>query len=483
MYCTKQHTGGGQVQQQPNGSNAVNAIIKAIIAVLVLFSTVSSKAQLPLLKISDNKHFFQTEEGKPFFWLGDTGWLLFVKCNREDAIKYLDTRKQQGFNVVQVMVIHDVTNVNAYGDSTLINQNVATPNVTPGNDFNDPKQYDFWDHMEFIIQEADKRGLYMGLVPVWGHNVKGGKVTVSDAKTYAKFLTERFSKYSNIVWLNGGDLKGSEGYDVWQAIAHTIKTYDKKHLMTFHPRGRFTSSDWFQNDDWMDFNMVQSGHRTYEQDTTKADKHFFGEDNWRYIKLDYNLRPAKPVIDGEPSYENIPYGLHDYTKPRWNAADLRRYAYWSVFAGGAGFTYGENSVMQFHTPGDKDANYDVKLNWKEAINAPGAKQMQYLKKLMLAHSYFDRVPAQEIIVDNKQKRYNYILATKSNSYAMAYTYTGRSFKVNTKKLRFKLQKAAWFNPSTGETTAINLVKIKGKVLFNPPGEPKNGNDWVLVLEK
>lgn len=448
----------------------------------VLFA-VAIQAQTSQLKISGNKRFFQTENDKPFFWLGDTGWLLFVKNNREDAIHYLDTRKEQGFNLIQVMVIHDVKNINAHGDSTLVNQDVSTPNTTPGNDFNDKAQYDFWDHAEYIIQEAEKRGLYMGLVPVWGSNVKDGKVTVPQAKAYARFLVERFSKYANIVWLNGGDIKGSEGYDVWQAIGSTIRQNDKKHLMTFHPRGRYTSSDWFHNASWLDFNMFQSGHRTYEQDTSKADKHFFGEDNWKFIKLDYNLKPRKPTLDGEPSYENIPYGLHDYTKPRWSAADLRRYAYWSVFAGGAGFTYGENSVMQFHKIGDADANYDVKQNWKEAINAPGANQMKHLKNLMLERSYFDRIPAQEMIADNTKKRYNYIVATRGSGYALAYTYTGRTFKVNMDKIGFDASKAAWFNPSTGEKTTLALKSKKGIVAFDPPDEPGNGNDWVLILER
>ena len=82
-------------------------------------------------------------------------------------------------------------------------------------------------------------------------------------------------------------------------------------------------------------------------------KHHYGEDNWRYVDEDYKLKPVKPTLDGEPSYENIPYGLHDTTATMLEGHRSRRYAYWSVFAGGCGFTYGQNSVMQFHTPGDK----------------------------------------------------------------------------------------------------------------------------------
>ncbi len=44
-------------------------------------------------------------------------------------------------------------------------------------------------------------------------------------------------------------------------------------------------------------------------------------------------QPLRPVLDGEPSYEDIPQGLHSDLEPRWNDLDIRRYAYWSVFAG------------------------------------------------------------------------------------------------------------------------------------------------------
>ena len=45
---------------------------------------------------------------KTFFWLGDTGWLLFVKCLREETLSYLETRRRQGFNVIQAMRLHDL---------------------------------------------------------------------------------------------------------------------------------------------------------------------------------------------------------------------------------------------------------------------------------------------------------------------------------------------------------------------------------------
>src|SRR3546814_2346564 len=99
-------------------------------------------------------------------------------------------------------------------------------------------------------------------------------------------------------------------------------------------------SDWSSD-------VCSSDLRTYDQEDPGARS----EDNWRFVTEDLALSPSKPTIDGEPSYENIPHGLHDVTQPRWGAADARRYAWWAVFAGAMGHTYGENSVMQMYVPG------------------------------------------------------------------------------------------------------------------------------------
>lgn len=450
-------------------------IIAAAIFLCITFIT-QAQSSLPVVKVSANKRFFETADGKPFFWLGDTGWLLFSKLDKNDVLLYLDARQQQGFNVIQAMVLHEMTVANIVKGPALIDKNAAQPNVKDGPD------NDYWDNVDFVITEAAKRGIYMALVPVWGSNVKAGHVSVEQAKSYGKFLGERYKNYSSIIWLNGGDVHGTDIKAVWEALGSAIKQYDPGHIMTYHPRGRYSSTEWFHNASWLDFNMFQSGHRTYAQDTSANDKNHYGEDNWRYVNYDYALTPTKPTLDGEPSYENIPLGLHDSLQPRWQPSDLRRYGYWSVFAGGAGFTYGENAVMQFHTKGDKDANYGVTHNWKQTLQAAGANQMKFLKQLILSKSYYDRVPAQEIIEDNNGKQYNYILATKGKKYAMAYTYTGKNFRVNFAKLGFKPKKALWFKPENGQQTKFKLPAKKGVVTFNPPGEEANGNDWVLILE-
>jgi hypothetical protein len=300
------------------------------------------------------------------------------------------------------------------------------------------------------------------------------------AKQYATFLANRYKTQSNIIWMNGGDIKGSDSLEVWKTIGKTLHEKDPGHLITFHPRGRTQSSTWFHNESWLQFNIFQSGHRRYNQDTSAGELHY-GEDNWKYVAADYHKTPAKPTFDAEPSYEKIPQGLHDSLEKRWTADDVRRYAWWSVFAGGCGYTYGNNAVMQMHRPGDKDGNYGVTDYWYEAINDPGASQMQYVKELMLSKSYFDRVPDQSLIAGDVGEKYNRLMATRGQHYAMVYTYTGRTIAVKMDKLAGKSIKASWYDPRDGKYTAIGSFENKGIKEFDPPGEVKEGNDWVLVL--
>lgn len=434
------------------------------------------------LKVSPDRHFLVTHNGDPFFWLGDTGWLLFGRLTRQEAEIYLENRKQKGFNVIQVMVLHELGVVNAYGDSALVNKNVSTPNTTPGNDFRDKIQYDFWDHVDYVIDLAAKKGLYMALVPVWGSNVKAGGVSRNEAGIYAKWLAERYKGKPNIIWLNGGDIKGSDSTATWKIIGNTIRKTDPNHLITFHPFGRTTSSQWFHNEPWMDFNMFQSGHKSYELDTVKTENRF-GPDNYKFVLIDYNKIPVKPTLDGEPSYEEIPDGLHDTSKPRWNDNDVRRYGYWEVFAGGAGYTYGHNAVMQMRKPTDKEPAFGSRFNWYDAIDHPGAKQMIHLKKLMLSKPYLERIPDQSLIAAEQGEKYNYIAATRGKNYAFIYVYTGRKFEVNMGKISGQRVKASWYNPRDGSKKAIGSFLNRGIKKFDPPGEEKEGNDWVLILEK
>ncbi|MDP3684585.1 MAG: DUF4038 domain-containing protein, partial [Ignavibacteria bacterium] len=249
--------------------------------------------------------------------------------------------------------------------------------------------------------------------------------------------------------------------------------------ITFHPFGRTQSSSWFQEAVWLDINMFTSGHRRYDQDDTPKK---YGEDNWRYVLDDLSKTPAKPTLDGEPSYEAIPQGLHDHSQPYWSASDVRRYAYWSVFAGACGHVYGQNSVRQVYKQGENKPESGAKLSFFDALDDTGSFHMQYVKKLILSRPYFDRVNDQTIVSGDEGEKYDRILVSKGKSFLMAYTYTGRNFTINMGSISGSEINAWWFNPRTGEASKLGTFKNQGSKLFDPPGTRADGNDWVLVLD-
>lgn len=456
-------------------SKIISNAYRFLIVCIVVLSGRVTIAQTPWshgpLRVSDNGTYLQHTDGTPFFWLGDTGWLLPEKLDRSEAEGYLQAASDAGYNVVQVQTINGVPAFNAYGQ----------PSHPAGWDFsllNDKTDYGYWDHMDYIIDTAARRGIYIGMVCIWGGLVKSGQMDVVQAKTYGKFLADRYKDKPNIVWIIGGDCRGDVKPEVWETLATTIKANDPGHLMTFHPFGRTSSAYWWHEAPWLDFNMFQSGHRRYDQtkgdgdDTAAAT---VAEDNWRYVADGLSRPHRKPIIDGEPSYEDIPQGLHDTTQPRWTAADARRYAYWSVLAGAAGHTYGHNSVMQMKRPGDAPA-YGAEMPWYEAVKQPGYSQIRHLKNLMLEFPYFERVPDQSVILDNDGTRYLRPVASRGEDYILVYTYEPQPLKIDLTKIPDKTKEAWWMDPVDGSRKYIG--KFSGATAtFTPDTD----HDTVLII--
>ena len=427
------------------------------------------------LQVSENARFLQHENGTPFFWLGETAWLLPSRSDRDEVGYLLNKTHKNGYNVLQISILHTIPSINAYG-------HWALPNGFDFKNIDKKGEYNYWQHVDYIVKRAQQYGIYIGIVCVWGTPVQNGRMTVEDAKKYGKFLAERYKNEPNIIWLIGGDIRGDVKPEVWQALATTIRAIDSDHLMTYHPRGRTCSHTWFHNEDWLDFNMFQSGHRRYGQRFGDGDypiEEHTEEDSWRFVERGFAASPAKPIIDGEPSYEDIPHGLHNENERYWQAEDMRRYAYWSVFAGSFGHTYGHNSTMQMIRPG-YIPSFGAKKPWWEALEDPGCQQMKHVKNLMLAFPFFDRVPDQSIISSQNGLQYERVIATRGNDYLLVYNYTNRLVEIDLTKISGAKKKAWWYSPVTGEVEYIDEFDNKKQTFIHDSGY-RAGNDWVLIV--
>src|SRR5438067_105314 len=126
---------------------------------------------LPKLNVSDDHRFLVQQDGRPVFYLADTAWELFHRLDRKDAAEYLKTRAQQGYTVVQAVALAELDGLsdpNPYGKLPLIDRDPTRPATTPGANPSKTAEYDYWDHVDYVIAEANRNGIYVGLLPTWG---------------------------------------------------------------------------------------------------------------------------------------------------------------------------------------------------------------------------------------------------------------------------------------------------------------------------
>jgi len=441
------------------------------IVVLFVACLDGAQAVAPRLKISENHRFLITEAGKPFFYLG-----------REEADEYLADRARKGFTVIQAVAIAELdghTDPNAYGHLPLTDLDPATPAVKDG------PENDYWDHVDYIVNKAESLGLFVGFLPTWGRywhdKVKDGKplFTEASAAAYGQWLGTRY-KDKPIIWILGGDrnVENNEQRAVLRAMARGLRKGDGgNHLITLHPCGGCGSAQWFHTDDWLDFNMRQNGHvaeYTGHYDKTHAD---------------YERAPVKPVIDGEPIYEDHPVSFKPKELGHSIASDVRRPLYWDLFGGACGHSYGHHSVWQMFDPKRGKPINSPLMSWSKAIQQPGAAQMQFGRKLIESRPFLTRIPDDSIIASNRVPtsvpgagRYRFVATRdESGSYAMVYAPVGRKFSVHMDKISGSQVKAWWFDPRTGHAEALGTFENKGVHEFTPPGYGEM-LDWVLVLD-
>ena len=456
------------------------------------------------LRVDADGRGLEHADGTPFLWLGDTAWELFHRLDRAEVELYLEKRRSQGFTVVQAVALAEWDGLNApnaYGARPLVDNDPSHLWVTEGNDPNQPPQYDYWDHVDYIFDVAAAKGITIAFLPTWGDKVPqvgpspgwgcGPQVfTPANARTYGQALAKRYGSRTNLIWVNGGDRAGDLNLAVWNALAAGIRDIDQgRHLMTYHPVGGGSSRQWFIEEPWHAFTMIQTGHY---QDT----------EVWNRLSAEWNATPIRPVINGEPTYEAHPFNW-DPSKGYATDHDTRKYTYWCLLSGAFGHTYGCHPIWQFHAPDRKPAlNTKPDMYWKSvdgkpgAIDLPGAWCMLHTRRLLLSRPQAGRIPDQALLLSNSEAPAEHQVAAraKDSSWAMVYTPAGLPITVDLAHLAKPQLRSWWYDPRHGTAQEITLHHVTtaspASFRFVPPSEeplsgPGNGtvgHDWVLVLD-
>lgn len=423
-----------------------------------------------MLRVSDNRRFLVHDDGRPFFYLGDTAWALFQRLDREEADLYLADRAAKGFTVIQAVILSEFDGLwtpNRYGDLPLHEADPLRPSEA------------YFRHVDTVVDKMTSLGLVAGLLPTWGDKVGPRKwgigpeiFTPENAGPYGEFLGERY-RDKPVIWILGGDRNpDSEARKaIWRAMAGGLKRGDAgRHLMTYHPMGVYSSSAFFPDDPWLDFNMLQSCHLVWDRD------------NYNFITQDYDLISPKPCMDSEPNYEDMPVTIRWPENGYFSAYDARKAAYWALFAGAHGHTYGANGLFQFWNGRDPDF-FSPRRSWREAIALPGASQMQYARQLLESRPFLERIPDQSLLVSNPGTGTNHIRATRAGdgSYAFIYSAAGQPFTVDLGKLIGRSFAGHWYDPRTGTAHSLGIFPGGNTCEFTPPTAGVD-NDWILTLD-
>ncbi|NQU44614.1 DUF4038 domain-containing protein [bacterium] len=447
---------------------ALRIFSAATILLLLLASTPPVFAQL---KISPNSRFLVQPDGSPFFWIGDTFW-NWEKFSDAQLDLYVDTRKKQGFTIIQTRA----------GGPKIAN-------------WGEPD----WVKLDNWISKITGRGMYAAVGAGWIYNPWNyGQNSIRDKTAMYDLgykLGHRYRDNDKIIWLSANEslwIGPGGNPDLIKAMNDGIRAGDTGHkLLTVHPLagGYLSHFPVIRND--VDFLAWQTGR--YLAPDSLPDERFTGSPGdftvWDAIGSDYRDY-TKPVIDLEAWYEVSPNELdveQGGETVYCEARHIRRRAWFTVFAGAFGHTYGAYGLAYSmpHMP--------VALSFDELLNLPGGVQMGHLRTLISspARPFLKLVPDQSLITSgqgtaNDYDNHKQAARASDGTYAYIYTANGSEFSVDLAALARpgnEIQ-AEWFNPRDASATLTGLNNPYSRAAaqsFNPPGSAGDDNDWVLVL--
>lgn len=350
------------------------------------------------IQIDNNKRGFKLN-GEPFFYLADTVWSSFTNITIEEWEYYLDKRKNQGFNVIQI-------NTLPQWDRSMSDVGIYPFATKDGMKF----QFGIWnegyyDRAKIMCQMAVDHGFQLALIVLWVNYVPGTWASkMSDinimpedfVEQYTQKVYKEFEQFDPIYVISGDtDFDTQEAIAYYRIALKTLCSLSPQSLKTFHiKRGYDFIPEEFL--DSLDFYMYQSGHNGQGQDMA-----------YKLAEIMYKKYPPKPILNAEPCYEQMGYSRQAYG--RFERYDLRKAAWSSLLSGACGgITYGAHGIWNWHKI-NKPVNpvlgegFDTPLPWEEALRLMGAWDYGYIKYLFEENDLHNMVPASELIENGTEE--------------------------------------------------------------------------------
>lgn len=343
-----------------------------------------------------------TLNDKPFFYLADTVWSAFTNASIEEWADYLNYRKTQGFNVLQINLLRqwDASGSDIRIDPFSLNEDGSYDYYSLNEEY--------FERAEQMVGMAVQHGFIPALVLLWCNYVpdtwagmfqKDNKMPFDAVEPYIRYAVKRFSKYNPIYFISGDtDFPGERANAYYMKALEVIQEVSPESVKTLHIQGRLRDlPEEFENHDGLDFYMYQSGHNSQFQ--------FMAHE----IAQHFYTRPhTRPVINGEPCYEQISYSRNVYG--RYSRFDARKAAWQSLLAGGgAGITYGAHGIWSWHKHSQKfgiveGEGFDAPYDWRDALRFEGAWDYAFIKYLFESYNLVGISPADIVLNETPEIR-------------------------------------------------------------------------------
>lgn len=418
----------------------------------------AGRTEFPLRREGAKRHLVDANGGA-FLLQGDSPWSLLVEATREQVDQYLDDRVSRGFNTLLTNLIeHEFASNpprNAYGDAPFVNGDFAQPNEA------------YFAHADWVLRRAASKGFLVLLVPAYagaGGGSQGWYREMIDngsakMRTYGRYLGQRYSSYTNILWTHGGDYNPPQRA-LFTEIAAGIREFDTRALHSAHCGPGTAAVEYWGGQPWLQVNSVFTYESVYSRSLAQ------------YARSD-----AMPFFFIEGRYENE---SNDGDEHR-----VRVQAYQTLLCGAMGQLFGNNPVWHFATGGI----WPYSGTWQQALDSPGARSMTHLSAAFASRAWWNLVPdaRNTFLTSGLGSNMDRAVAARSSdgTFAMAYLPSARAVSVNLSQLAGPRVAARWFDPSAGAYTAVtgSPFAATGSRSFQPSQNNASGHgDWLLVLE-
>ncbi len=404
------------------------------------------------LAVGSDKTRLVDSEGKPFLMVADTAWTLAGSVPVEEAKRYIDLRRSQGFNTILMLATPFSRDESTVRGRAFSNGDLSKPS-------------DKWfAGVEEVVAYAGQEGMTVGLGALWTSN-NGGRAggempDEEDLAAYGSYLAGVFADDPNVFYFVGGDDDPSMYMDELGLIAKGIKAVDSKALVTVHTWGKAPVT---QKLAWVDFYSFQWNSNSPPY-------------SYSDVRETAAYTPRRPVLDIEPAYDPSACCGEDTDT---SEIEVRRTAWWAVTSGALGVVYGgpqETWNIGAVTEGKLD---------RSAVDRPAARQVAHVGEILGPHDTGALTPDWTgSVVSGDRGRYgadDYVTAATraDGSLLVAYLPRPATLTVDPAKLGANPQ-GQWYNPRTGTAEGEAFGLAAGENGLSTLTSPAQ-DDWVLLV--